>query len=288
MMRKMTKKNQKHIGYSILKALGITVLLASVALCLLPFLWMIIMSLKLESEMWIMPPSLHPSTMTLDVYKDIWQMDVPSVKMALGNSVFIAVVATSGSILTAALAAYAFAKLEFKGKSKLFFLILSTMMIPGQITLIPMYVIIKKIGWINTFLPLIIPPVLTYSYGVFMLRQYFATIPDSILESAKIDGASQPRMFVSLMLPLAKPAVATLLMIRFMGIWNSFLSPMLYINDPKKMTLPLYIRYFEGAYSTDWNYMMAASCITIFPMVIIYLLTQRYLTEGIMLGGVKG
>ena len=288
MMRKMTKKNQKHIGYSILKALGITVLLASVALCLLPFLWMIILSLKPESEMWIMPPSLHPSTMTLDVYKDIWQMDVPSVKMALGNSVFIAVVATSGSILTAALAAYAFAKLEFKGKSKLFFLILSTMMIPGQITLIPMYVIIKKIGWINTFLPLIIPPVLTYSYGVFMLRQYFATIPDSILESAKIDGASQPRMFVSLMLPLAKPAVATLLMIRFMGIWNSFLSPMLYINDPKKMTLPLYIRYFEGAYSTDWNYMMAASSITIFPMVIIYLLTQRYLTEGIMLGGVKG
>lgn len=288
MMHNTIEKKRLHVGRITLKTIGIIFLMVLVILCLLPFAWMIIMSFKTESEMWVMPPSLHPSTLTTSVYKEVFAMKEPNIRLAFGNSVLVAVTATVGSILTAAMAAYAFAKLEFKGKGKFFALVLSTMMVPGQITLIPMYVLIKQMGWINTFLPLILPPILTYSYGVFMLRQYFASIPDSILESAMIDGASQPRILVSLVLPMSLPAIASLLMIRFMGIWNSFLSPMLYINDLKKITLPLFIRYFQGAYKTSWNYMMAASCITVFPLIFIYLLTQRYLSEGIMLGGVKG
>lgn len=289
MMHNSKPMNRKlPIGYTLLKSTGIILLLLLVALCLLPFAWMVLMSFKDESEIWVMPPSLHPSTLTLDVYKAIWTMKRPSIQAAFGNSMLVAVIATSGSIMTAAMAAYAFAKLTFRGKGKFFALILSTMMVPGQITLIPMYVIIKQLGWIDTFLPLIIPPILTYSYGVFMLRQYFVSIPDSIIESAKIDGASQPRIFGVLVLPMSLPAIASLVLIRFMGIWNAFLGPMLYINDPQKITLPLYIRLFQGAYSTDWNYMMASSCITVMPMIVIYLFTQRFLTEGIMLGGVKG
>ena len=288
MHKTISATENARIGYRILKGVGMILLMIVVFMCLLPFAWMVLVSFKTETAMWEMPPSLEPSSFTLSNYAHIWTLNKPNVKIALLNSIFVSVTATGGSLITAALAAYAFAKLEFKGKGKLFAIILSTMMVPGQITLIPMYVLIKKMGWINTFLPLIVPPVLTYSYGVFMLRQYFMSIPDSILESAKIDGASQPLIFTRLVLPMSMPAVASLLMMRFMGNWNSFLSPMLYINDIEKITLPLYIRYFEGAYETKWNYMMAASCITVLPMILIYLFTQRFLTEGIMLGGVKG
>lgn len=288
MYKAIRTKKPPQIGHRSLIGVGIALMMIVVLLCMLPFAWMILVSFKTETAMWELPPSLKLSTFTFDNYITIWTLDKPDVKIAFFNSVFISVLVTVGSLITASLAAYAFAKLEFKGKGRLFAIIISTMMVPGQITLVPMYVLIKKIGWIDTFLPLIVPSVLTYSYGVFMLRQYFMSIPDSILESAKIDGASQPRIFAMLVLPMSMPAVASLMMLRFMGSWNSFLTPMLYINDLKKITLPLYIRYFEGAYDTKWNYMMAASCITVLPMIFIYLFTQRFLTEGIMLGGVKG
>ena len=286
----MFKQNTvvRYTAKAVRRTLLVCAMLVVAILCILPFAWMLIMSFKDKSQLWIMPPSLKISTMTLDVYKDIWALEKPSIRLAFRNSLFISVTATVGCVTTASLAAYAFAKLRFKGKGLLFGVILGTMMIPGQATMIPLYVVIKRIGWVNTFYPLIIPHILLYPYGVFLLRQHMNSIPDSVIESAKLDGASQPVIWSRLVLPMALPSLATITLMQFMGNWNAFMSPLMYITDIDRMTLPLYINHFRGAYNTDWNYLMAASSVSIVPLLLLYLLTQRYLTDGIMIGSVKG
>lgn len=288
MMRKTNLLPNVQVSRKVSNVITVAALIILALLCLIPFLWMLVMSLKTEANMWIIPPSLHPSTLTIENYIIIWNTETPSIRIAFLNSSFVTLTSTFGGLITASMAAYAFAKLGFKGRNKLFSLVLSTMMIPGQVTMIPCYIIMKKLGWINTFLPLIIPAIFVDAYGVFMLRQYFMTIPDSIMESAKIDGANQPYIFIKLIIPMSTPALLSLLLIRFMSSWNSFMTPMIYINKIDKITLPLYIRHFENAYNAQWHLMMAASCVVIIPVLLLYLFTQRHLTDGILVGSVKG
>jgi multiple sugar transport system permease protein len=251
-----------------------------------PFVWMISTSLKAGSSIFQYPPKLIPVPPVWGNYRDVFDR-MPMLE-SFFNSVKIAVVNTFGTILSASMAAYGFAKIRFRGKNMLFMILLSTMMIPGQVTLIPMFIWFKNLGWIDTHYPLIIPAVLCNAYGVFLLRQFFMTIPDSYSESAKIDGASQFSIFFRIMLPLCIPALTTLGVFTFMYNWNNFLTPLIYLNSRIKFTIPLIIMSFKGSYSTNWNLLMAASAISIVPIIIVYMFAQRYFIEGVVLSGIKG
>lgn len=253
---------------------------------LFPFLWMISTSLKSGSSIFAYPPELIPNPVNFQNYVDVF-VKQPMLNGLL-NSLEIAVFNTVGVLFFASMAAYSFAKLRFRGKKILFGVLLATMMIPSQVTLIPMYIWFKNLGWIDTYLPLIVPSILCNAYGVFLLRQFFMTLPDSYMESAKLDGCSQPVIFFRIMLPLCVPAMATLGLFTFMGNWNNFLTPLIYLNTRTKFTLPLIIMSFQNMYYSDWSLLMAASCVSVLPVIILYLCTGRYFMQGIVMTGLKG
>lgn len=253
---------------------------------LVPFFWMLSTSLKEPDAVFIYPPEWIPNPVVWSNYRRAWT--ILPFGQAYINSIVIAVTVTIGTLVSCSLAAYAFARLEFKGKNVLFYSLLATMMIPGQVTLIPMYVLFSRIGWIDTHYPLVIPPILSNAFGVFLLRQFFLTIPKDLEDAARIDGCNPAYVYWLIMLPLAKPALVTLGIFTFLGTWNSFLPPLIYLNTTEKFTVPLLLRSFQGLYSADWTLMMAASSIAILPVMIAYLFGQRYFIEGITLTGLKG
>ena len=253
---------------------------------LFPFFWMLSTSFKPAAGVFAYPPQLIPRPPVLINYEYV--ITRQPVLIALFNSFKIAFITMAGTILTSSMAAFAFAKLRFRGKHLLFMFILSTMMIPNQVTLIPIFIWFKNFGWIDTHFPLIIPGIFCNAWGVFILRQFFMTIPDSYGESAKIDGASQPMIFFRIMLPVCIPAITTVGLFNFMGNWNSFLGPLIYLNTKTKYTIPLIINFFKSSYYSNWGYLMAASCISILPIIILYIFTQRYFIKGVVMSGLKG
>ena len=276
----------KYFGY--FKTLLLyAVLLIGVAAMAFPFLWMASTSFKGRTNIFAYPPQLIPKwPWRWKNYQDVFTV----YPMALGfiNSFKIAIINTAGTLLSSTMAAFGFAKLRFRLKNQLFMILLATMMIPGQVTLIPMFVWFKNFGWIDTHLPLIVPAVLCNAYGVFLLRQFFMTIPDSYVESAKIDGASYPIIYIRIMLPLCVPAMATLGVFSFMGNWNNFLSPLIFINSRTKFTIPLFLMSFQNGYTQQWNLIMAAATVSVLPIIVIYIFAQRYFIEGVVLSGIKG
>ncbi|PRX60217.1 carbohydrate ABC transporter membrane protein 2 (CUT1 family) [Cohnella sp. SGD-V74] len=253
---------------------------------ILPFLWMISTSLKGQGSMFDYPPRLIPRPVQWDNYYRAWTT-LP-VGLAYLNSLKIALLVTAGSLLTSSMAGYAFAKMKFLAKQPLFVVLLMTMMIPGQVTLIPMFMWFSQINWVDTHWPLILPPILSNAFGVFLLRQFMAAIPNELEDAGKIDGLNPWQSYWKIMLPNCKPALAALGIFTFMGNWNNFLTPLIYLNDQNKFTLPLIISSFKGLYTTDWPLLMAASCISLVPVLIVYLFAQRYFIEGITLSGLKG
>lgn len=276
----------RYLGY--FKTLLIyAILLLGVAAMAFPFLWMASTSLKGRTNLFIYPPQLIPKwPWRWQNYKDIFTL----LPFAMGfvNSFKIAIINTAGTLLSSTMAAFGFSKLRFRFRSQLFMILLATMMIPGQVTLIPMFVWFKNFGWIDTHYPLIVPAVLCNAYGVFLLRQFFMTIPDSYVESAKIDGASYLTIFFRIMLPLCVPAMATLGVFSFMAHWNNFLNPLIFINSRVKFTIPLFLQSFQSGYTTQWNLVMAAATMSILPIIVIYIFAQRYFIEGVVLSGIKG
>ncbi|OMF38116.1 sugar ABC transporter permease [Paenibacillus sp. FSL H8-0548] len=253
---------------------------------ILPFLWMVSTSLKGEGSVFEYPPEIIPSVLHWENYNRAW--NTLPIDLAYLNSLKIAVVVTVGSLLTSSMAGYAFAKMKFIGQKQFFLLLLATMMIPGQVTLIPMFMWFSKIDWINTHWPLIIPPILSNAFGVFLLRQFMSSIPSELEDAARMDGLNPWQIYWKIMLPNCKPALAALGIFTFMGNWNNFLTPLIYLDDQDKFTLPLMIASFQGLYSTDWTLLMAASCLSLIPVLIVYLFAQRYFIEGITLSGLKG
>ena len=252
----------------------------------LPFLWMISTSLKGGGSVFDYPPRLIPSPIHFENYARAWE-SLP-IGLAYLNSLKISVLVTAGSLLTCSMAGYAFAKMRFIGRNVLFVMLLATMMIPGQVTLIPMFMWFSEFGWVDTHWPLIIPPVLSNAFGVFLLRQFMATIPNELEEAGRMDGLNPLRIYWSIILPNCKPALAALGIFTFMGNWNNFLTPLIYLNTETKFTLPLIIASFQGLYTTDWPLLMAASCISLIPVLVVYIFAQRYFIEGITLSGLKG
>jgi ABC-type glycerol-3-phosphate transport system permease component len=252
-----------------------------------PFAWMVSTSLKQEGSVFIFPPVWIPHPVRWDNYVTLFSL-VPFGN-AFVNSIIVATAATVGQVLSASLAAYAFARLRFRGRNILFIIFLGTMMVPSQVTLIPTFILFRAIGWINTLLPLTVPAFFGSAFGIFLLRQFFLSLPRELFEAAVIDGASPPHMYGRLALPLAKPALATFGVFVFMGAWNDLITPAIYINDMSKMTLPLVLAEFNNAFGADYTaHTMAGAVLSVLPLLIAFLLAQKYFVQGITLTGLKG
>jgi len=262
------------------------VLLVCTVTTLVPFLWMVSTSLKTDRDLFRYPPRLIPNPITYERYPAAFR-DLPLVRGLL-NSAKIAVLSTAGTVLSSSLAGYAFAKIRFKLRQGIFGVFLATLMIPWQVTLIPLYVTFSRIGWVDTHLPLIVPKVLMNAYGVFLMKQFIQRIPDDYIESAQIDGANHARIFWSIILPLVEPPLITLGLFSFIGSWNSFLSPLIYLNTASKFTVQLVINTLRTVYYTEWGLLMAAATIAILPILALYSVAQRYFIQGITLSGLKG
>jgi|SRR5690625_2435082 len=256
-------------------------------LILSPIWWMIATSLKDMKEVMAYPPSFIPSEFHWKNYKRVLEA-APFIGYAI-NTLIITSLVVFGNVISSSFIAYGFSKIKFKGRNALFAIVLATMMIPGFVMLIPQYIIFSKIGWLNTWLPLIVPAFFGNAFFIFLIRQFFLTIPNELVEAAKIDGANHFYIWSRLMIPMTKPAIATVAIFSFNGAWNDFLGPLLYINDRALYTLQLGLQVFQGQTDTQWNLLMGASLLVLLPVIILFFLFQRYFIEGMNItAGSKG
>lgn len=277
----MSMKTKKYIFYPL-----IFVILVLVAITMLfPFVWMVIGSLKPKAELFAVPMKLLPSTWMWKNYMAVFQK-IPFF-LFYANTAKIAVLSTIGQVVTCSLSAYAFAKLQFKGRDLLFMLYLGTMMIPYQVTMIPQYELMNNFGLLNSHTALILLHCFS-PFGVFLLRQFFVSIPDSLIEAARIDGAGDLRILGQIVLPLSKSALATLVTLKFLDSWNEFTGPLIFLNEKTKYTLQIGIRAFQQENGTEYTLILAATTLSLIPIVLIYIFAQKYFIEGIAATGVKG
>ena len=263
--------------YIILISVGITMLI--------PFLWMISTSFMTNLEVYSYPPKLLPERFRWENYREALTM-LPFGRFFF-NSIVISGASVLGQLITCSMAAYAFARLDFRGRDKIFALYLMTMMVPAIVTLIPAFLIISAFGWANTFWALI-TPTLTSVWGIFLLRQFFLTIPSHYEDAARIDGASEWTIFWRIILPLSKPALATLALFAFLATWKDFLWPLIVTSTDEMRPVEVGIAMFSTIHSTNWPYQMAAVVVVMLPIVVVFFFAQRYFIEGIALSGLKG
>jgi len=256
-------------------------------IALLPFIWMILSSFKTLKEVRQIPPTFFPQKFTLDNYEKVLTDEDLPLGLFYRNSAIIAVANVIQVLFTSSLFGYIFAKYEFKGKKALFWFIMSLMMIPQQITMIPGYLILAKLGLINNLMGLIIPAAID-AFGIFLFRQFALSIPNELIDAARIDGAGEFRIFRSVVLPQLGPALATFGMLTFMFNWNAYLWPLIVLTENKVRTLPIILTWFSNRMVDKTNLTMAASVLVILPVLFIFLLVQRWIVEGITLSGMKG
>jgi len=252
----------------------------------LPFLWMVGTSLKTLDQIGEYPPQIVPSPAAWDNYAAVFQ-DLPFLRF-IGNSLFISALVVVGALLASSLAAFGFARLRFPGRDVWFIIVLATMMLPFIVTLIPQYVIVYRLHLLNTYIPLIVPAFFGSPFFIFLLRQFMLTIPREIDEAARIDGCGWWRVYQAIIMPLSKPALAAVAIFAFVGSWHEFLTPLVYLNRQDLFTVSLGIQLFNGQYQSYYNVMMAAALIALLPIVVVFLLAQRYFIQGVVLTGLKG
>ena len=283
----MVKK--RHLYDIPLKIIGYGVLILVTATMVVPFIWMVTTSLKPPNAVFTYPPELLPREINFENYTMLFTL-VPFGRYFV-NTLFITVLTVVGQIAITSLAAYGFARLRFIGRDLLFIVCLATMMVPYQVTLIPLFLLVFGLGWVNTYQGLIIPGVSSV-FAIFLLRQAFLGVPKDYQEAARIDGASEFRIYWRIFMPLNGPALATLAVFAFMGTWTDLLWPLLIARTPEMRTLELGLAYFNSSTSafrqTNWPLMMAASVVVMLPVLVIYIFAQRYFIRGISLSGVKG
>ena len=270
------------------KTITFVILGAAAVLFLLPLFWMISTSLKPKEQIFAYPLVWLPDPPQWGNYSKA--LNNPSFKffLFLQNSLYYAITATIGTVISCAMVAYAFARLRWWGRDVWFVLTLSSMMIPGPVVLIPLFLIFKDIGWVGTFKPLIVPAFLGSPFFIFLLRQFFLTIPMDLSDAARIDGAGDWGIFWRVILPLTQPALTTVALFTFLGCWNDFLGPLIFLNDGSKYTLAVGLAAFRGQYRTQWDLMMAAATVITLPIVIIFFFAQKRFIQGITLTGMKG
>jgi multiple sugar transport system permease protein len=266
-------------------AVTYVLLFAASIIMLLPFIWMLSTSLKTPNAVFVYPPEWMPNPVRWQNYADVVRV-MPFLRYVL-NTAAVATSITILHLLVSSLAAYAFARLRFPGRNRLFLAYLATLMVPGQVTLIPNFLIVKYLGWIDSYQALIIPQIFT-AFGTFLLRQFFLTIPNELEDAARIDGASNFSIYWRIMLPLSGPALATLGVFTFTAQWNNFLWPLIVINDEQMRTLTVGLRALVGQFTVQYPLLMAGSVISVLPMLVMFLLAQRFFVRGIALTGLGG
>jgi multiple sugar transport system permease protein len=262
------------------------ILLLGAMLAFVPLFWLLRSSFMSLSELYLYPPLLWSKAMHWKNYTDA--VEVVDFPLYLRNTMTIMVPVMVGTLLTSSLSAYGFARLNFPLKRLWFALIVSSMMLPHAVTMLPTFLTWSKLGAINTFLPLTVPVWFGGgAFNVFMLRQFFMTIPNDIEDAAIMDGAGFFDIYLKIMLPLVKPALIVVALFTFMGVWNDFFNPLIYLNDDKMYTLALGLLLFKGTYSSNWHLLMAGSTIVVIPPIIVFLFGQKYFIEGVTLSGMK-
>jgi len=269
------------------RALAICTMSFGAIFFLLPLFWMVMSSVKTSSEVFAYPPKWFPASIQWGNYATAFeQMHFLTL---LKNSALITSMAMLGALISSSMAAYAFARLRFAGRDLWFMVVLATMMLPGYVTMIPVYVIFRLLGWINTLKPLIIPSFLGGgAFYIFLLRQYLMTIPYDLDDAARMDGCSHYRIYWNILMPLARPALGAAAIFLFIGHWNDFFGPLIYLHSQENFTLALGLYRFRGPYTVEWNYLMAGTLMVAAAPLIIFFVFQRYFIEGMVMSGMKG
>ena len=272
-------------GEIVLTVLKYAVLLALTVVALVPFVWMISSSLKTSIDVFSIPMRWIPQEFHFENYLQIWER-VP-LATYFKNTAVLAVIVTFMQILTSSFAAYAFAKMNFKGRDVLFMCYIGTIAVPWQVYMVPQFIMMRSIGLYDTIWALVVLQSFT-AFGVFLMRQFYLGIPNDLSEAARIDGLSEYGIWARIILPLAKPAIATLCIFTFVNTWNDYMGPMIYLTTDIRKTIQVGLRRFIQAYSADYNLIMAASLCSLLPVTIVFLFLQRYFIEGIATTGMKG
>ena len=284
------RKAQRTPGYYISNILRYFLLILIGLIAIMPFFLATMGTFKTNAEIIAYPPKILPEKWLYENWAKVWNTDIGSggtFPRWLFNTAFLAVTVASLQVICCSMAAYAFARLDFQGKNAIFNFMLATMMIPGAVTLIPAYVLISKLHLINTYWALIIPGAVGAS-GIFMLTQYFKSIPVDLEEAAVIDGASHMKIFSSVVLPLARPALLTVFILQFQGMWNAFLQPLLYENTPDMYVLNVALSIFKQQYKAQWNLTLVGAMFNAIPVLILFFIFSRYYIEGVSYAGLKG
>ena len=260
-------------------------LLVLAVLSLAPLAWMLSVSFMARGEASHFPPPLLPATPTLDNYRELFQRT--GIGRNFANSLLVAGAITLLSLLVNTLAGYAFAKLRFRGRERIFQLLLAALVVPAQVAMLPLFLLMKQLGLVNTYWGVIIPG-LASVFGIFLVRQYARSIPDELIEAARIDGAGELRIFFQVVLPMLKPVLVTLAIFTFMGAWNDFMWPLIVLTDQAHYTLPVALASLSREHVMDVELMMAGAVVTVLPVLLLFLLLQRYYIQGLLLGSVKG
>jgi multiple sugar transport system permease protein len=274
---------QNYIGKSIKRLIVYLILCCGAFVSIFPYLWSLSTSLKPENQ--VFSSNWIPSPIQWSNYTHV--LTTLPFGTYIFNTIFVSIVSVLGQIVFGSMAAYAFARMEFRGKNLLFGSYLSTLMVPNIVTLIPMFILMKQLGWINTYNALIAPTLLGTPVGIFLLRQFFLTIPKELEEAARIDGASIMTIFLKIILPVSRPALATLSIITFVSSWNNFMWPLIVTNSDSLRMISLAVSAFQSQHGAEWNYMMAASMIALVPLLILFFAFQKHIINSIQLSGLK-
>lgn len=282
--------NARHAFNRSFAAFGRTVtyllLIAGSVLFVIPFLWMVRTSLMAPEAIYIYPPQIVPNPFRWENYPEMWSTG-PFLHW-VRNSLAVAVTSTIGDTIASALAAFGFARTRFPGRNKLFVFVLATMMMPYHVVLIPRYLLFHQLGWLNTLYPLVIPNLLGSAFYIFILRQFFLTLPIELDEAAEIDGAGMLTILSQIIAPLSKPAIATVAVFSFINHWNDFVQPLIYLQTPEQLTLAVAIRWFTGRHGTEFHLLMAISVLALLPIIVVFFIAQKQFIRGIALTGMKG
>ena len=272
----------KAVGRGIIYSL----LLAGSAVYLFPFAFMLSTSLKTLAQTFMWPPEMIPKPFTLENYVEGWNL-LPTASF-YKNTLIVAALNILGTLLSSTLVAYGFARLRFAGRNILFMILLATMMLPGQVTMIPLYIGFSKIGWVGTLKPLFVPAFFGNPFQIFLLRQFLMTIPHELDDAAKIDGCGYFRTLVSIVLPLILPAIGVVAIFTFTGAWNDFLGPLIYLRKLEQFTIAMGLRMFQMQGGTHMGRLMAMAVLALLPQIIIFFFTQKQMVQGVVLTGIKG
>jgi multiple sugar transport system permease protein len=280
-----TRRSARPSSFSWSRFLGQVTLIVLAIVFAAPFYWMVITSLKTDRQIfevskWYPDPVMWSNYSRALTY-------IPFARYT-ANTLLICAVSMLGTVLSSSLVAYSFSRIQWKGRDALFVVVLATLMLPGQVTMIPVFMIFKWLGWIGTYKPLLVPTFFGGAFYIFMLRQFFRSIPNELSESARMDGASEMGIYYRIVLPLAKPALATVALFTFIGAWTDFMGPLIYLNDPNRYTLSIGLQQFVSQHGAEWSMLMAASTVMALPIIVLYFLAQRTFVEGITLTGIKG